>query len=296
MDEALSWLKANWFSVGTFIVGFILAVWGLAVTYRHRRIKGPRYALVSHNLVYNLVSNVPSLQILHAGKDIANLTVTRIAFWNAGGGTIQKGDIAKADTLQIKPKNGVQILSAQLIRESNLVNKFTISVAKDKSHIALDFDFLDKDQGAVVQVFHTGLGRRDLIISGTIKGSGKPKRVVAPPPFPRDPDSPLRSPRLFRQIFLSPIRMCLFFLFWCLYLIFATYRAFADSESARQVVRDAGGEPSVISYILPWSLLLFAIVFVPFLTFFTIVVLSSRMPKWCAVMYDPILAVKQSSP
>lgn len=78
----------------------------------------------------------------YAGEQIENLTVTKIAFWNAGNDTIKGQDIDKNKPLTV--------------------------------HIDIDFDYFDKNQGGIIQLFHNGKSGNDIKIYGYIISSGAP--------------------------------------------------------------------------------------------------------------------------
>src|SRR5207253_2748738 len=41
---------------------------------------------------------------------------------------------------------------------------------QDRSHAVIAFEYLDHNQGALIQLFHTGTGDDDISVDGTIKG------------------------------------------------------------------------------------------------------------------------------
>jgi len=122
--------------------------------------------------------------MLYAGQGIENLTATKILFWNAGRETIDSEDVA--EKISVHAKNGYKILNASVVEEKETANKFWVP-SYDQSQAQLDFEYIDKDQGAVVQILHTGKSSEDLEIRGTIKGAGKLTRVpIMHPHFVRD--------------------------------------------------------------------------------------------------------------
>jgi hypothetical protein len=72
----------------------------------------------------------------------------------------------------ITAKEEIKILNSSIIYTSTPANNFSISKENQKS-IQINFDFLDKDQGGIIQVIHNGKSNKDLKVSGTIKGAGK---------------------------------------------------------------------------------------------------------------------------
>lgn len=80
------------------IVGIILAIY---FYFKNKKIKEPVYALRDLNLIKDLINTPEALEMFYAGNKINNLSVAKIAFWNAGRDTINEKDIAKADPLAI---------------------------------------------------------------------------------------------------------------------------------------------------------------------------------------------------
>lgn len=78
------------------LASFILAIIGLVLAVifylKSKKIKSPYYAIRSINLIEDLISKIESLEMLFRGKPIKNLTVTKLAFWNAGNDTINYQD------------------------------------------------------------------------------------------------------------------------------------------------------------------------------------------------------------
>jgi len=160
------------------IIGLISL--SLAITFfllgRRARLKGPTWAATSNNLVRGFSSSLPELEILFRKEKVDTVTVTRMAFWNRGMATIDRNDIAHADPLRIACGDGIRLLDVKVIQINSEPSRFGAILSDDGKASLLTFDFLDHDQGAVIQVIHTGTGNNDLSILGTIKGAGAPTK------------------------------------------------------------------------------------------------------------------------
>jgi hypothetical protein len=110
--------------------------------------------------------------LLHAFTTITGIA-GKIAFWNAGNDTIDNQDVPIAEPLTIHVINESQILDAKVIYRKNPANQLTISLSSDKTFINLKFDYIDKEEGGVIQKIHTGKSNEDIEIHGLIKGVGK---------------------------------------------------------------------------------------------------------------------------
>lgn len=134
----------------------------------------PLYSHWSINIINELVTKFESLQMTYSGLPIENLTVTKILFWNGGNDTKDDQDISRVDPLKIYIKENYEILESNVLYSKNPANQFSVKTANDKSYAILNFDYLDKDEGGIVQLIHTGTSDKDIEIRGTIKGAGKP--------------------------------------------------------------------------------------------------------------------------
>jgi hypothetical protein len=91
--------------------------------------------------------------------------------WNAGRETIQDSDVPKAAPILIRPFGNCSILDVRIVAQNNPASQFRVSKNQDGS-ARFQFEYMDKDQGAVIQVVHTGTSESDLNVAGTIKGAG----------------------------------------------------------------------------------------------------------------------------
>ena len=165
------------------IFGTVLGIIGLITGYifyrRSLRIKEPVYHIISKNLIRDSFSRVSGLEILHKGHKIKTLTVSNILFWNRGRATIEKTDIVNANPLRIECSQGNHILDMILIEVNNPSSQFALEMENNRTRAKILFDYLDKDQGAIIQVTHTGTKLSDISIEGYLKGAVV--RKYAPP-------------------------------------------------------------------------------------------------------------------
>jgi hypothetical protein len=175
MDSLTKWLMENWLTVTVASVG-LLATY---LTHRwSRRDRIPCYAIRHFNVIDKSGGNFPALRITYHGhgEELEVFSSSNITIWNSGRETIRKADIAKADPIQVRVTNGV-FVDAAVIRFTREVNRFDCVLKKDKDAIDVTFDFLDRDDGAVIQVFHSAGKRHDLSVHGTIVGAAKWREV-----------------------------------------------------------------------------------------------------------------------
>lgn len=164
----------------SFIIWSILAfctIFGVVFSlYQFLKDRNKREFSVSKDgylVVKNGKKKIHSLSILFDGKEVDNVTITKITIWNSGSEDIRREDIASERPLIIKASKNVEILNAEIIVQTDSTNKFSIeSITDDVIH--LDFEYANKNDGIVVQVIHTG-NSDDLAFDCKIKG-GKPIR------------------------------------------------------------------------------------------------------------------------
>jgi predicted ATP-dependent endonuclease of OLD family len=164
--------KSSWLSILAFIIGVI----GVLYTIVSKKEKSPCYDITSNNIIRDFMGVFKQLEINYSNQEIKNFTVTKIVFWNKGRETIDKEDVVNADPISIHIKDGYNILDHDIIGKNEKTNNFSLSESSDKSSINIDFDYIDKNNGIVIQILHTGKSSEDIEFCGRMKGIGKTKR------------------------------------------------------------------------------------------------------------------------
>lgn len=177
------------------VMGIAIGIGGILFGYlfyrRSRRIRLPSWAIKTSNLVSGYAAKLREFQIIYRGQNVENLSISKVIFWNRGGETINRIDIADTDPLRICAVGDAVLLHVKVLQANNTASAFSVSLSDDRQAAYIDFEYLDRAQGAVVQVVHSGTSSKDLQLLGSIKGSGSPqKRDIAvlrylpfPPPF-----------------------------------------------------------------------------------------------------------------
>jgi len=191
----------NW---GFFLIAAVLAI---LLFFKGKKIRKPTYYIKSHNLVRDFTSKLDKLQMFYGGTNVKNLTASKVAFWNDGGETINKSDIADTDPLRIEAVGTCEILDASVIKETDKVNQSSIEKVDNKL-VRILFSFLDKGQGGAIQVIHTGKDSSDIKVEGFVKGAGEPlssfsrgrllvilERILSPPRQTQPKSSPAKVRR-----------------------------------------------------------------------------------------------------
>lgn len=163
-----SWIAEHQSELITVIIGIGLGLLIYYFRFYRRRVFfcSTSFNIVNMNLTASTDSN--KLKILFGNKEVNNLTVTHIAFWNGEKKTIHNSDIVLQDDLQIEFKNQNEIYDVEILKQSDLSNDFRI-VQTDKSIYSMTFDHVGKSQGCVIKILHSGLASNDINIIGEIK-------------------------------------------------------------------------------------------------------------------------------
>lgn len=136
------------------------------LTYCHR----------SSSLIRRKKRKFEKLSITYAGEQIDNLSVSRFTIWNSGNKTLNKDDIVATKEVTITALGENKILDAELILCSEETNKFSVAIT-DEHTVKVLFDYIDKREGAVVQILHTGT-HDTLSIDYKIKGGLPIKKFI----------------------------------------------------------------------------------------------------------------------
>lgn len=163
-------------------IGIIGIVIGVIVSYyfykKSLRIKEPVYCIRSNNVISGAKSKYENLKVLYFKTAVENFTVSKILFFNQGSETITRNDIATSYSLRITTKD-CELLDASVLQANKPSNNFSLSWDKSGEFVYIDFDYLDKNQGGVIQVAHTGLDSNNLEVQGDIVGVHKLIQIPA---------------------------------------------------------------------------------------------------------------------
>jgi hypothetical protein len=172
MKEVIDLLNSTGKLNLTFLILAILSI-VLAIYFyiKSKKEKKPVYNLQTTKLIENKVSSIDKLNISFGDKPVENLSITKLAFWNAGRETIRENDFIQADRLRIVPVDNITIFDYKIDFENEL-NNIKIKQKKDSSLI-VTFDYLDLNQGIIISIFHNGNTSESLDVKGSFIGSFK---------------------------------------------------------------------------------------------------------------------------
>jgi hypothetical protein len=169
IDHAQGILDKSWLGTLLGILSFIAAI---IFYFRPRKQTRLSYVhLGEHVLGSALATLPPAIVVQYNGISIPRLTKSILIFWNSGENTVNGEDIVAKDPLRFQVGDDGQILSAAILKSSRAVNDFSIlkTPVVGANEITFNFNFLDKDDGVVVEILHTSTDRKPCI-KGTLKG------------------------------------------------------------------------------------------------------------------------------
>lgn len=122
----------------------------------------------------------PEVDINFQGKSVPRLALTEVYLWNAGKQMIRRDQIVEDDPLRCEFESGDEILKAHVAAVTRTVNKLTVSVSQAAKYKAIiDFDYLDPNDGARIELLHTSKLRYPQVI-GTLRGIPKGVAQLTP--------------------------------------------------------------------------------------------------------------------
>lgn len=154
-----------------FLLALISIILAIIFYYNSLRIKKPVFSKQTFRLVNNKLSTIKNIEIKYNDLLLTNLSLTKIAIWNSGKESIRKSDIAENDLLRILSTDKNIIYDCEIINQNDVNN---IKVTKENEKlISITFDFLDFNEGFILNIYHSGNFSNDLIVKGTLIGAKK---------------------------------------------------------------------------------------------------------------------------
>ena len=171
MDKIFLHISELWNEItASEIVSYSIATGSLIITlfaYLHsKRTQRPKY-LIASAILRNEEFKDTSIDIKQGNRSLSALTISRFALWNTGL-TLNRSDVSDKEPIRIDVVGDADILECQtLFSESE--NGIECEITEDKKSISVKFDYLAKNQGVVLKIFHTGKGSSDLAVKGALK-------------------------------------------------------------------------------------------------------------------------------
>lgn len=154
----------------SFIIGILILMMSEILSRVRNGIKQPMWSKHNNSVIYNKGKLIEKLEIVYDGKKIDNVTTSQVLFWNHGTQVIQSQDVSSTDPLRIKVDKTVNILDVKVLSSTLPGDAFQVELDKDENVIFIRFDSLDRGDGGVIQILHTGLVSDEVRLLGSIRG------------------------------------------------------------------------------------------------------------------------------
>ena len=151
MQDLITWINS---STGT-IVGVIGIVLAVVFYLKGKEKKEFSYCLRSRTLIRKKKAKFEKLSIDYGGKKIDDLCVSNLTIWNSGNKTLNASDMVTSKELTITALEDGKILDVEILKCSEETNKFSLQLF-DEHTVKILFDYVDKMEGVVIQIIHTG--------------------------------------------------------------------------------------------------------------------------------------------
>lgn len=169
MDSPIAWTVLAILAIASFI-------YAIYCQHKNKEKKEFSYIQKSNSLIRKKKSKFEKLNITYNNQAVEDLCVSRFTIWNSGNKTINNIDIVETKEITISTLDDNQILDVELIACSEETNRFKIEKANEHT-IKILFDYVDKKEGIVLQIIHTGTSD-SLKIDCKIKGGNPIKNIV----------------------------------------------------------------------------------------------------------------------
>ena len=153
------------------VITIISLAYAIICNQKNKEKKEFSYCLRSRTLIRKKKAKFEKLSIVYGGKQIDDLCVSNFTIWNSGNKTLNASDMVTSKELTITALEDGKILDVEILKCSEETNKFSLQLL-DEHTVKILFDYVDKMEGVVIQIIHTGTND-SLEIDCKIKG-GRP--------------------------------------------------------------------------------------------------------------------------
>jgi peptide deformylase len=163
-------------------ISFAVGLFGIYLAFRYRP-RNPRLAYQYEALSVTRSDDLrrfdDRISISWDGRQVTDLSLTRIVFWNDGPKTVEGTQIVRTDPLTVSFSGPHQILIARIVRVTKSANAVHLDL--EEQQVAVTFDYLERGDGVLIEILHTSMDATPRL-SGQIRGipAGARNRGVLP--------------------------------------------------------------------------------------------------------------------
>lgn len=129
----------------------------LAIYYGVKSKKVKRLSFINKNLflMENPKGQFDNIKIFYENKEINDIVVSKFTIWNSGNTVINQSDMVETKELIITADDTTTILEAKVLYANEETNRFSVEIL-DKNHVLVNFNYIDKNEGCIVQIVYAG--------------------------------------------------------------------------------------------------------------------------------------------
>lgn len=170
MSSVLNWFdNSPWLNIISLLIGVLGIFLAYYFYHKAKKDKAPVFSRQTFYIIRPNLATRRNIEVRYKDKKVEKLTLTRLAFWNNGKEPIRREDISSSDPLKIIATDNVNIFDIE-IKYQNQVNNFSIEKRSDNSADIL-FDFVNYNDGIVLDIYHNGDGNESVYLKGTFIGA-----------------------------------------------------------------------------------------------------------------------------
>lgn len=160
---------------GGFIIGVIGIVLSIYLYQKNLEKKEPKCYYRTYRDIQKISSEGHSsmIKLFYKTEEVERVYTTYVWFWNKGKRPISRSDIPKSDNLILclsDEKEPARILDFQVLKVTRNSIDFSVSKRDDFS-LTIGFEYLDHNDGTVIEIQHTGSYSTKVEIKGVILGT-----------------------------------------------------------------------------------------------------------------------------
>lgn len=152
MEKILTAILSNIY-VSAFLALCTIIGIPLTLLISHRDKKKKILSISVRTIELVKINTIKNLKTIYKDKEINNLFKTEFIFWNNGNTCLRKEDMA--EPIHIEFDDESSILSTNIVSFIDKTNKISIKKTKENK-CNLGFEYLKKNQGGKIEIYHTG--------------------------------------------------------------------------------------------------------------------------------------------
>ncbi len=170
INRVVEFISQGWFGSVLGLLGLAVAVLTYILSRQRKRIS---FSYINRRLLGSNYTILPEeISVTYEGHQITQLSRLVLMLWNSGEKTVSAADVVKADPIRFDFGEAGGVLSAAVIKQSRSVVDAKAIIAMDTNTVVVEFEFLDPNDGLVVEVLHSG-PLDEFEVYGTVKGLPK---------------------------------------------------------------------------------------------------------------------------